>query len=635
MKHAGFGDTIKSVTDLLGIKQCGGCAKRQRYLNRLIPYKKIGTVKEDKKMRYQEISTFSGIENHRQDTNKGTLRVCENAVMGASGSLRSLPRWEKSFDINVPSSGSFLTKATDVLGNSYAISSNEGVIDSIKIFINEKPVPSKLGPLDFSSNVELSSDTQTFLNDVGSRVAIAGNGTDLKKISETLNADGKRDLVIEDLVNSGGNNIYKLEESKFPNCTMFIVGMKKSIYGAGNPQNPLTVYISEPSSTEDPFRAGIYSSAMSKVEILCSNATKITALSSYQNYVVVHTDAGVVLLYSPEQTQASTGFRVEQITAAANSGAINQNCVAGSAIIQPYYLGVDGQIYKDSSARRGPDNKPSFSDVEQVTAKAKGLWDRHIKGDLSKSFSAYDTFSGIYNFYLPNDNTSEDSPKFLGYYYHDLDQALVGPVYSNYITSITSVGDSSIMLGTSSEGSVVTCDMEQLKESLNLEAPAHEIMLPQKTKPEGNNYVAVSSIHSDNYVYSRGIHYGKLLKDSVNGVGDYPEELKDYYPECYLSVIETAYENVTNKKTVNNSLHEIAIKFQKGSYCHISTAIESDDGGYRRTPFKSTLLRNQIKTFCNLRGKTFRIRLYIISHERYDWVLTDLSLGFLEGKFLT
>lgn len=627
----GLGDSIKSVTDFFHIPQCGGCKKRQEYLNRLIPYKKHRKV-EDKKMRYQEISMFSGIESHRQDTNKGTLRICENTVMGATGSLRSLPRWNKSFDVNVPQNGNHILYLKDSVSNKYALSTNEGSVDSIKIFVNERFVPSKIGnSLVTSQATSLGGSDQAFINDVGSRTAVLGNGFDQKKITETGTS-----LLIEDLSNNEEEGLYKLEEAKFPNCTMFIVGLRKAIYGAGNPSSPLTVYISEPSTTEDPFRAGIYSTAMSRVDILCSNATKITALSSYQNYVVVHTDAGVVLLYSPEQKQASTGFRVEQITAASNSGAINQNCVAGSAIIQPYYLGVDGQIYKDSSARRGPENKPSFSDVEQVTAKAKGLWDRHITGDLSKSFSSYDTFSGIYNFYLPNSNTSEDAPEFLSYYYHDSEQALVGPVYFNDITALTTVGDSSIMVGATSKDEVVTCDMEQLKESLNINPPPSDILYHSQTdKPEGRDYVAKSVVDDMNYIYSRGIHYNSKLEDPIKGEGSFPVEDKVYIPDSYLSVIETAYENVTNRKTMNNSLHEVVVKFQKGSYCHVSVAIESDDGKFRKTPYKSTFGRNQIKTFCNLRGKTFRIRLYIISHKQYDWVLTDLTLGFLEGKFLT
>jgi hypothetical protein len=39
-KSKGLGDTVKKVTEKLGIKQCGGCKKRQEKLNRLFPYKK-------------------------------------------------------------------------------------------------------------------------------------------------------------------------------------------------------------------------------------------------------------------------------------------------------------------------------------------------------------------------------------------------------------------------------------------------------------------------------------------------------------------------------------------------------------------------------------------------------------------
>lgn len=38
-KSKGLGDTIKKVTNALGIKQCGACKKRQQKLNALFPYK--------------------------------------------------------------------------------------------------------------------------------------------------------------------------------------------------------------------------------------------------------------------------------------------------------------------------------------------------------------------------------------------------------------------------------------------------------------------------------------------------------------------------------------------------------------------------------------------------------------------
>jgi hypothetical protein len=38
IKTKGLGDTIANVTNRLGIHQCGGCKKRQRWLNEKVPY---------------------------------------------------------------------------------------------------------------------------------------------------------------------------------------------------------------------------------------------------------------------------------------------------------------------------------------------------------------------------------------------------------------------------------------------------------------------------------------------------------------------------------------------------------------------------------------------------------------------
>ncbi len=37
-KSKGLGDTVKKITNKLGIKQCGACKRRQAKLNRLFPY---------------------------------------------------------------------------------------------------------------------------------------------------------------------------------------------------------------------------------------------------------------------------------------------------------------------------------------------------------------------------------------------------------------------------------------------------------------------------------------------------------------------------------------------------------------------------------------------------------------------
>ena len=37
-KSKGLGDTIKKFTDMMNVKQCGGCKKRQEELNSIFPY---------------------------------------------------------------------------------------------------------------------------------------------------------------------------------------------------------------------------------------------------------------------------------------------------------------------------------------------------------------------------------------------------------------------------------------------------------------------------------------------------------------------------------------------------------------------------------------------------------------------
>ena len=38
MLNKGLGDTIASMTNKLGIRSCGGCKKRQRWLNNKVSY---------------------------------------------------------------------------------------------------------------------------------------------------------------------------------------------------------------------------------------------------------------------------------------------------------------------------------------------------------------------------------------------------------------------------------------------------------------------------------------------------------------------------------------------------------------------------------------------------------------------
>jgi hypothetical protein len=200
---------------------------------------------------------------------------------------------------------------------------------------------------------------------------------------------------------------YHQEWSKFPKCTMFLVGPNKSIFATGNPDAPLTVYISEPAGMTNPEVDSPYSTSytdqnpgsLSSVDILMSDARKITALSVKMDTVVVHTDKGCHLLYAPEGDQAATGYRTKQAPSGVFSSAVNNQVVRGEKD-QKYWLGHDKQIYKDESATRSAEGAQEMADRDQASAKAKGEWELGLPEDLSQSFSTYNAEGGMYWVYV-------------------------------------------------------------------------------------------------------------------------------------------------------------------------------------------------------------------------------------------
>ena len=353
-------------------------------------------------MRYFRIPVFTGIEGHRNKPDRGTMRVVEGCLPYPAGALRSGPVWTELGKLTVaePTEKHKFWQVTDNLGNKLLIivhkASNRA--SNIHMFPATASTPaigtSVASSTDVTpSNVAESSyaTTRVTSSNLGSRWVAVGNAS--------FNAD---------LLGFGGtsvsttsSDIYDLANTEFPKCTMFVRGPSKTLFGAGDPDNPVSVYVSEPAGLTASTKSALYSGgALSRVDLLLTDATEITALSVLGPYVVVHTDAGVTLLYGSKPDQAETGFRVEQVSSPISSAAINQKVVGGQQN-QPYFLARDGQIYKDESTTAGPDGKPLYSDPRQVSWKAKGLWSDESASDISTSFATYDPGIGMYFVHLP------------------------------------------------------------------------------------------------------------------------------------------------------------------------------------------------------------------------------------------
>jgi len=369
-------------------------------------------------VRFFRIPSFTGIETHRDDADRGSLRVVEGCLPFGSGGLRSGPVWKDVGNVQVDSldeenqllasddgngnSALFVTRLNEV--HDMALSTTEhtevsffvstySVVDPLDLYRNQRAVISPVGNRLFS------------FGDSDGEAVFIGKGPPTAQAS-----------VFPD------ETLYSYEWSRFPNCKFFVQGPKKTLFASGNPDKPLTVYISEPASKTSPYRDAPYSTSntnqspgsMSTVDILGSNASEITALSTRGDQVIVHTDKGCHILYAPSADQAETGYRVEQAPATNFSAAVNPQVVGGESGTMSFWLGHDGQIYKDESATRGAEDKKSQSDPDQASWKAKGLWEKELPVDLTDSFATYDPQSGMYWIFVRSDEhkkaTENDIP---------------------------------------------------------------------------------------------------------------------------------------------------------------------------------------------------------------------------------
>jgi len=350
-------------------------------------------------VRFFRIPAFTGIETHRDDMDRGSLRTVEGCVPHGPGGLRSGPVWSKIGDVDQFSTDSenHASAADDGQGNSLLFVSRESEVHDLLVLSTENTALVSLGASYGVINSSIYDQADASLTPIGNRLYALGDGAGEAVTLGKGPPEGGHLVYPDEL-------LYSQEWSRFPNCQFYVAGPKKTIFAAGNPADPLVVYISEPAGSTQPVRDNPYSTeetnhyegSLSEVRILGSNASKITALSTRGDKVVVHTDKGCHILYAPTADQADTGYRVEQVAATNTSAAVNNQVVAGDGGTQPFWLGHDGQVYKDEAAVRGAEDFKSYSDPQQASWKAKGKWDKAHPANLENSFATYDPQSGMY-----------------------------------------------------------------------------------------------------------------------------------------------------------------------------------------------------------------------------------------------
>jgi hypothetical protein len=395
---------------------------------------------------YFPIRAFRPIEatEDNPDQDRTVLRLCEGLLALPTGALCSGPEWKPLFGLTDLKDRilTLLAAADDTKSHFVKLTHGSHVFLIVWSMPLDEPIglfhvdgePSE-DDLDDTDNIALTSPDDAIYRDkhdakawyasrIGERWYI-GNGED-------LNLQWKDGALSVLGPSSTPADIYNPSRVRIPPCTSFVMNGTKSIFAAGNADNPLRVWITHPPTIAHPFNEGVYSLDTSFIDLEYTGATRITALSAFQNYVTAHTDKKPINMFDVDG--GNDGWKCVQAPGVANASAPNQAAVGDSLGLASFYLGVDGEVYHDQAVRTGPFNKLPARDQDIATNLGSNVWNREMKRPIParKAHVAYDRGNQLFWIFAP---LTVDN-KLALWCYNERNRAITGPF--RYPTALVS-----------------------------------------------------------------------------------------------------------------------------------------------------------------------------------------------------
>ena len=104
-----------------------------------------------------------------------------------------------------------------------------------------------------------------------------------------------------------------------------------------------------------------------------------------------------------------------------------------------------------------------------------------------------------------------------------------------------------------------------------------------------------------------------------------------YFKDSYLSIAETGPMHISGEHGLK-PLHEIGVSFKPNSVGYLWGYAENEDGLVKGQYKGSIYGKPRVKIFLNLRGREFKIRLYMVTHTGHPWQIQEVALGHLQGR---
>jgi len=430
--------------------------------------------------------------------------------------------------------------------------------------------------------------------------------------------------------------IYERSRHAIPPCTCFAVATTRQLLCGGNAQTPKRVWIVQQPVASEAIVRGLTNPDTDFVDLTLTSATRITGMSSWQNYVTIHTDKHPVNIFGID-LEGATGWKAQQQPSPANASAPNPACAADPRGSGPFYLGADGEIYKDEATRTGPYNKRVQMDVEIATAECSGEWNAAMVRPLSPAFSSmiFDTRTrllwvatrlqvplGTSGWWCYNDRNDSASGPFR---YPDARRmgALRG-----YLTR-------TIALAMTSQGDLLYADLtavapEDPWETDPAGTPLGAAYAEQSSEPEASPSLSVVGMSADGKGYALLLSGGRI--EMATPWEQWAEtallDLTRFFGNATLGIVETSYLDLGSGDVVKQFL-EVRLKWRPQCRAHVGVFAESEHEHRSGKWYGSVYGREDVRMPISLLGQRIRVRLILVTFNEERAELREASIGYV------
>lgn len=220
-----------------------------------------------------------------------------------------------------------------------------------------------------------------------------------------------------------------------------------------------------------------------------------------------------------------------------------------------------------------------------------------------------------------NQRDTKTNP-YKGYVFNERSNSLAGPFDSD-ITAIALRENSSDLIAVNKDLEILKTDLLELNDPSFNKIDPYPIDVTCSITDKEKGFIGTDS---GEFLY-RGKHLATPFSELKEGGAAVEKPL--YFKDCYLSIAETNWMHF-GSEAAEKEVYRVDLSFHTNSIGHLWLYAQNDQGkvsGQYKGAIKET-----VKVFTNLRGRRFKLKMFVSTHEDYPWAMREMAVGYNIGK---